>query len=271
MIEVLAFPFMQRALMAGVIVGVVCSLIGVFVVLRGLAFIGDGVAHASFAGIALGVFLGLPPVGVAFFVCAAFAVLTGVVSRLGEIREETSIGMLFAAFLAVGVILIRWIPSGELDVLSLLFGNVLTLSPDHINTASLCGAVVVLLVALFYKEFSSIVFDEEFSWMIGIPARLLSYLLLVLMAAAIVISIRLVGVIMVSALIVTPAATALQLSGDFDRVTIFSVIIGVFSIIIGLLASYHLNAPPGASVVAVATALFVASVIWRRGIRQIFS
>lgn len=264
MIELLSYGFMQRALAAGAVVGLVCSIVGVFVVLRGLSFIGAGISHAAFAGVAVSLLLGIPPLFGAFVFCALIAVVIGYASRAGRIREDTSIGIFFAASMAFGVALLGALPGSNVDVFSYLFGGILTVGRFDLYLSLVLGAVVLGLVWLFYKELVAVVFDENLARIGGTPAVFLAYLLLVLLALTVVVSMSLVGVILVSALIVTPAATALQLARDFDRVVLVSAIIGVGSTEAGLVLSYYLNTAPGPSIVLLSTLIFLMAVLVRR-------
>lgn len=256
LLEILDYQFMQRALLAGALVGLVCSLLGVFVVLRGLAFIGAGISHAAFAGVGLALLLGFPPLFGAFLFCSLIAVLIGHFSRLGSVREDTSIGIFFAASMAFGVLLVAFLKNPNIDLMSYLFGGILTVSDYDLYVSFVLGLVVLAILLFLYKEFVNISFDEELAAISGLPARSLSYLLLVLLALAVVVSMSLVGIILVSALIVTPAATALQLERDIDRVMITAGAIGVLSTELGLLLSFYIDSAPGPTIVVFSTLIF---------------
>lgn len=256
-------PFMERALVAGAAVGLLCSVLGVFVVLKGLAFMGDGIAHAAFAGIALGLLVGVPPLGAALVFCALFALVVGYFSKIGRVREDTTIGIFFSASMALAVVLLSVLRKNSADIMVYLFGSILTVSRVELTQALTIVAVVLIILGALYKEFFAIVFDEEFAGRSGIPARALSYLLLVLMAVSVVTAVRLAGVVLVSSLIVAPAATALQLSRSFFRVVLLSAVCGVSATIGGILLSYHLDTPPGATVVLVLTLLFLTATLAR--------
>jgi len=264
MLELLNYSFMQRAFLAGGVVGLVCSLLGVFVVLRGLSFIGAGISHAAFAGVALGLLLGVPPIFSAFVFCSLIAVAIGYASRVGKIKEDTSIGIFFAASMAFGVLLIGLLKNQNVDLLSYLFGGILTLSGYDLYVSLILGICVLLCIALLYKEMVSVVFDEELARISGVPSSLIIYLLLILMALAVVVSMTLVGIILVSALIVTPAATALQLVKDVDKAMWVSGVLGVLSTESGLVLSYYLNTAPGPTIVLLSTLGFLAAVLFRK-------
>lgn len=264
MLELLQYDFMQRALLAGALVGLVCSVVGVFVVLRGISFIGDGIAHSALAGIAGGLFLGVPPLFAAFIFCSFMACVMGYASRSGRLKEDTSIGIFFAASMALGVVLMGMLKGGSLDLLSFLFGSVLTISDYDLYVSLSFTIIVLVLVLLLYKEFVAIVFDEELARISGLPVRFLQYLMFVMIALTVVASLRVAGIVLVSALIVTPAATAMQLSRDIDRITLISGVCGILSVEAGLMLSYYLDASPGATIVLFATSLFLLSLVWRQ-------
>ncbi len=263
MLELLDYNFMQRALVAGALVGIVCSVMGVFVVLRGLAFIGAGLSHAAFAGVALGLLLGVEPVLSAFIFCSLVAVGVGHLSRIGHIKEDTSIGIFFAASMAFGILIVGLLKNKNIDLMSYLFGSILTISDYDLYLIIVLGVIVLFTLFLFYKEFVTVIFDEEHALLCRMPVKFLSYLLLILLASSVVVSINVVGVILVSALIVIPAATALQLARDFDRVMLISGVLGVGMTEFGLLSSYWLNTAPGPTIVLFATAIFVLVIAYK--------
>lgn len=262
--ELLGTPLLSQALLAGVLVSVVCAALGVFVVLRGWSFLGVGISHSAFAGVALGLLLGINPLLTAMLFCSVVALGIGTLSRAGKVSEDTSIGIFFAATMALGFVLMSYAPNPNVDVMGYLFGNILAVSREFLLYAVLTSAVVVGILALFYKEFVLLAFDEELAPLCRIPARALNLLLLVLVAIAIVLSVRVVGSILVAALLVTPAATALQLARDFDRVMLLAILIGVATTVVGLLSSYYLDTGPGATITLLGALVFVVAAGARR-------
>jgi len=254
--EILAYTFMQRALVASVIIGVVCAVIGTYVVLRGLSFIGAGIAHASFGGVALGFLLGVNPFLSAIVFCLLTAWGIGWASTEGEIKEDTAIGIFFASTMALGVLFIGLMKAYNVDLFGYLFGSVLGVTEQDIWLSLIVGGVVLLAVVLLYKELKFVTFDQEMAEVVGLPATFLYFLLLSLMALTVVISIKVVGVILVSALLVIPPATAYQVSDDFGRMMFLSIAVGVGSAVIGLFLSYWLDVASGATIVLTATTLF---------------
>ncbi len=268
--EILEYTFMQRAIISAVLIGVVCSVVGVYVVLKGLSFIGAGIAHASFGGVALGFFLGWNLVATTMVFCLATAWGIGLVSQRGRIREDVAIGILFSATMALGILLVSLLKGYNIDLVGFLFGSVLAVTPEDLWLTVALVAALLLLVGLFYKELLFITFDPEMAQVVGLPAKALYFLLLGLMAVTVVVSIKVVGIILVEALIVTPAAAAYQLTNDFRRMMAISVAIGVGSSLAGLFLSYWINTPSGGTMVLTATfAFFLAAVLSpkRRGLR----
>ncbi|MDP2936985.1 MAG: metal ABC transporter permease [Dehalococcoidia bacterium] len=254
--DILQYAFMQRALISAVVVGTVCSVIGVYVILKGLSFIGAGIAHASFGGVALGFILGWNLVGTALIFCLATAWGVGLVSRKGRIREDVAIGILFSATMALGILLVSLLKGYNVDLIGFLFGSVLAVTPEDLWLTVVLALAILLVVGLLYKELLFITFDTEMAQVVGLPATALYFLLLGLMAVTIVVSIKVVGIILVEALIVTPAATAYQLTTDFRRMMVLSVAIGVGAAVAGLFFSYWLNTPSGGTMVLTATIVF---------------
>ena len=261
MFDILGYSFMQRALLASTLIGVVCAVIGVYVVLKGLAFIGSGIAHASFGGVALGFLFGWNIVLTATLFSLAGALGIGMVSRRSEVREDTAIGIFFTTSMAIGVVLVSRLEGYYQDLFGFLFGSVLAVTPADLWLSGLLGLGVLLVIALFYKELTFISFDQEMAQVIGVPAVSLYYLLLALIALTIVISIRVVGIILVEALIVTPAAAAYQLTDDFRRMMAIAVGIGVTSAVSGLFLSAMLDVASGATIVLTVTLLFGAAAL----------
>ncbi|NIM04825.1 MAG: metal ABC transporter permease [Armatimonadetes bacterium] len=260
MSDILQYGFMQRALIAGAVIGVICAVVGVYVVLRGMAFIGAGIAHASFGGVALGVLLGINPVVAALVFCLIIAWGIGILARKGEVREDISIGVFFAATMALGILVIGLTKGYQVDLFGYLFGSILAVTPQDLWISLILGAVVLSVVGLFFKDLLFITFDSEMAEVAGLPAERLHFVLLGLISLTVVLSMKVVGIILVSALIITPAAAAYQLTEDFRKMMALAVLIGVLAATLGLLLSYWLNTASGATIVLLATFFFLASV-----------
>jgi len=268
MIEFLVAPFefgfMQRALLGGVLVAAICALVGTYVVLRGLAFVGDALAHAAFPGVVIAYLLkGNIYLGALLFALAT-ALGIGLVSGRGRVSHDTAIGILFAGAFALGVLLMSMIQGYTVDLFSFLFGNVLGISERELWLVAFLGGVVVLTIRVFYKELLLLSFDPTVAEAMGYPVRAFNYLLLGLIAVTIVISIQVVGIILVVALLVTPSATASLLTERFFRMMLLGVLLAVLAAAIGLYLSYYLNVASGAAIVLVSTCLFFLALAGRR-------
>lgn len=268
MIEFLAAPFefgfMQRALVGGVLVAAICALVGTYVVLRGLAFVGDALAHAAFPGVVIAYLLkGNIYLGAMIFAVAT-ALGIGLVSRRSRVSYDTAIGILFAGAFALGVLLMSTIQGYTVDLFSFLFGNVLGISRRDLLLVGLLGALVVLTVVLLYKELLLLSFDPIVAEAMGYPVQALNYLLLGLIALTIVISIQAVGIILVVALLVTPSATAYLVTDRFFRMMLLGILLAVLAAVVGLYLSYYLNVASGAAIVLVSTCLFFLVLATRR-------
>ena len=264
----MAYAFMQRGLLASLIVGVVCAVIGCYVVLRGMAFLGDALAHAILPGIAIAYLLqGNLTVG-ALVAAVAVALLIGLFSRQGTIREDTAIGILFAAALSLGVALISSIRTYAVDLSHILFGNVLGVSSSDLWLAGGLGILVLIAVAIFYKPFLVISFDPVLAATLRWKAELLRNVLLILLALTIVVSLQTVGVGLVAAMLVTPAATAYLLTRRLPVMMVISALVGAFSSLVGLYVSYYANIASGSAVVLMATICFLLAFLFapRRGV-----
>jgi ABC-type Mn2+/Zn2+ transport system permease subunit len=259
MLDTFHYAYMQKALIAGVLIGGLCAVIGVYVVLKGLSFIGAGISHASFGGVAIGVALGVDPVWSAVVFCMVVAWGIGLVSRSGRVKEDTAVGIFFASTMALGVLIIGLLPGYQIDLFGYLFGSILAVTQQDVWTTVAITAIVVGCVAFFYKDLMFVAFDAETAQVTGVPAGRLYFLLITMMALTVVMSIKVVGIVLVSALIVTPAAAAFQLTESFKKMMALAVIFGVSSSVLGLVLADVLGIAPGATIVLLATLAFFAS------------
>ena len=253
----LGYEFFVRALLAAIVVGTVCAVVGTFVVLRGIAFIGDAVAHAAFPGVVAAFILGIP-----FYLGAAVAAVgtslaIGYVTRRARIRADTAIGVLFAGTFALGVFLYSTIEGYVADLFSYLFGYLLSTDLSDLVALALLGGLVLLVVGILWKELLYATFDPLGAQASGLRVDLLEYLFLALVALTIVISLQAVGIILVVAMLVTPAATAQLLTSRFGALMGTAVVVGIGSAVTGLYLSYWLDVASGATIVLVQTALFL--------------
>lgn len=257
LLQPLSYAFMQRGLLAALIVGVLCAVIGCYVVLRSMAFLGDALAHAILPGVAIAYLLGGSLLLGALVAAVVVALGIGVISRRGTIKEDTAIGILFAAALALGVALISSIRTYAVDLSHILFGNVLGVSPDDLWVMVILGAGILAVLITLYRPFLVVSFDPILARTLRLPAEGLRSLLLVLLAVTIVVSMQTVGIGLVAAMLVTPGAAAYLLTRRLPVMMVIAALIGGFSSLAGLYLSYYLNIVSGAAIVLVATAIFL--------------
>lgn len=270
MIGVLQYQFMQNALLAAILVGIACGIVGTFVVVKRLVFISGGIAHAAFGGIGLGFLLNVNPT----FTAIPFSILSalgiGSISRRVKITEDSAIGILWSLGMALGILFIGLSPGYAPDLFSYLFGSILTVPGVDLIIMIVIDILIISTVWFFYKELQAISFDEEFSEIVGVPTRLLYLLLLCLIAFSIIMMIRVVGIILVIALLTMPAVMARQYVNRLKPMIIYSSIIAVVLTITGLLFSYWFNLPSGATIVLTLAAAFGLSSLLRNRLISVF-
>ena len=257
LLDPLSYEFFVRALVAAVIVGTVCAVVGTFVVLRGIAFIGDAVAHASFPGVVAAFLLSIPFYLGAAVAAVATALAIGYVTRRARIRADTAIGVLFAGTFALGVFLYSTIEGYVADLFSFLFGYLLSIDLNDLIALAVLGALVLAIVGVFLKELLYATFDPLGAAASGLRVDWLEYLFLALVALTIVISLQAVGIILVVAMLVTPAATAQLLTVRFGSLMGLAIAVGVASSVAGLYLSFWLDVASGATIVLVQTGIFL--------------
>ena len=264
----LAYPFMVRGLIASLLVGTTCAILGTYVVLKGMAFFGDALAHAILPGVAVAYLAGWPLFAGALVTGVGVALGIGALTRRGHLKEDTAIGILFSGSFALGIALLTTVEAYTVDLTHFLFGNVLGVSPTDLwLTAGLAG-LVLLLMAAFYKEFLVMAFDPVLARVLRLPTTFLHYLLLVMLAVTVVVSLQTVGVALMVAMLVTPAATAYLLTRRLLPMMGLAALFGSFSAVAGLYLSFYLNVASGPAVVLVCTLLFLLALFLspRRGL-----
>lgn len=261
LLEPLALSFFVRALIASMVVGMVCAVVGTYVVLRGVAFIGDAIAHAGFPGVVVAYMTGIPFYFGAAVAAVGTALAIGFVTKRAGIRQDTVIGVLFAGTFAFGVFLFSTIDGYVADLFSFLLGNVLAISMDDLAGLLVLGLLVLAIVGLLWKELLYATFDPLGAAASGIKVERLEYLFLALVALTVVISLQAVGIILVVAMLITPAATAQMLAARFTHLMGLAALVGVTSAVIGLYLSYWLDVASGATIVLVQTVLFVVALV----------
>ena len=263
-LEPLQYAFMVRGMIAAVLVGIVCAVVGTYVVLRGMAFFGDALAHSILPGVAIGYLVG-GGVGPALFWWALIAAIVsslgiGAISRSTKIKEDTSIGVIFAGMFALGVALISTVRSYSIDLAHFLFGDVLGIQSGDLWLVIIFGGFVLITIFAFYKEFMILSFDPILAVTLRLPVRSLEVLLLVLIAVSIVVTLQTVGVSLTVAMLVTPAATAYLITKRMQVMMMIGVSIAIISGVVGLYLSYYLSIASGAAIVLTCTAVF--GLIW---------
>lgn len=249
MLEALQYDFIRNALLAGLLAAVACGIIGVYVVVKRIVFISGGIAHASFGGIGLGYLVGISPVLGAMLFALASALGIGVVTRKKKMTEDTAIGILWAMGMALGVIFIGRAPGYAPDLFSYLFGNILTVPSSDLILMLVLDAIILITVIALFKEFLAVSFDEEFGTVVGVPVGVLYVLLLCMIALTVVVLIRVVGIILVIALLTIPAALARQITHDIGKMMILAVFFGAAIAFGGLWLSYESDLASGATIV----------------------
>jgi manganese/iron transport system permease protein len=257
----LSYGFMQRGLAAALIVGIVCAVMGTFVVLKGLAFIGDAVSHAAFPGLVIAHILGLPLVVGGSVAAVGTALAIGVVSHGSGLRFDTTVGVLFAGTFAFGVMLQSTLESYTGDLMGYLLGQVLGITTADVIAVAVLGIAVLVIVGFLRKELLYATFDPLGAAASGLPVPFLEYLLLGLLGVTIVVGIQAVGIILVVAMLVTPAATAQLLVTRVGRLVVLSVVLAMLSVVLGLYVSFYWDLAAGATIVLFETLMFAIALV----------
>ncbi len=264
MLEALQYEFMRNALLAGLLASVACGVIGVYVVTKRLVFVSGGIAHASFGGIGLGYLVGINPVLGAMLFTVASALGMGLVTRRTRLPEDTAIGIMWAVGMALGIIFIGLAPGYAPDLFSYLFGNILTVPTPDLLLMLLLDIAIVLVVVALYREFMALSFDEEFSRVVGVPVEAVYLLLLCLVALTVVVLIRVVGIILVIALLTIPAALARQFTRSLRMMMLLAVLFGAVFTFGGLWLSFLFDLASGATIILLGGVVLLASFAFSR-------
>jgi len=265
LVQPLRYPFMIRGLLASLMVGTICAVVGTYVVLRGMAFFGDALAHAILPGVAVAYLIEINLFWGALVMGLLTAVGIGYVSEHGQVKEDTAIGVIFAACFALGVALLSTVQTYSVDLTHILFGNVLGVSSADLWLTAGLGILTLLAVVLLYKELLVVSFDPILAATLRLPLSLLNYLLLALIALAVVVSLQTVGVALMVAMLVTPAATAYLLTRRLWHMMIVGAVVGAVSSVAGLYLSFYINVASGAAVVLVCTGFFILAFLFSPG------
>ncbi|MBN2109768.1 MAG: metal ABC transporter permease [Methanosarcinaceae archaeon] len=257
MLEILQYGFMQNALTAAILASIACGIIGVYVVVKKIVFITGGISHASFGGIGIGYYLGMKPLYGLIPFSLLSAIVMGLVSKRSKVAEDTIIGILWSLGMAIGIILIYLTPGYAPDLMSYLFGNILTVPRSDIYLMFALDIVIIILVYAFYKEFMALCFDEEFSMVAGIDVEKLYLLLLCLIALTIVLLIKVVGIILIIALLTMPASLSRHYTNNLKKMMYLAILFGAFFSVTGLFLSYTFDIPSGATIILVMSTVYM--------------
>ncbi len=257
MLEILQYSFMQRALLAGMIIGILCPLIGIFIVLRRMSLIGDCLSHVALAGIAAGILTGIYPLAMALGASVVAALAIEKLRKAYEQYAELAIAIILSAGIGTAVVLISMAKSFNVDLFGYLFGSITTVLPEDLKVISFLGLFIIISVVLLYKELFYIAFDEEAAVLSGIPVRWINIFFIVVVAATITLSMRIVGVLLVSSLMVIPVATSLQIARSFKQAMIFSLIFAELAVISGIIVSFHFELASGGTIVLTSIAILL--------------
>ena len=260
-IEALSYGFMQKALIAGIAVGLICSFMGTFLVLRRYSLFGDGIAHVAFGGISVGLFLGVFPLWTAFIVSIFGGIGLQKLRQSTKISGDAAVAVVLVSGLAVGVILVSSSGGFSVDLFSFLFGSILLISnEDTIMILAISSGIIATLLVL-QKQFLHLTFNEEQAKLVGLRTTLLNYAFVILASITVVTSMRLVGILLISALIVIPNITAMMFGKGFKKTVCISMGISVISVIGGILLSYSLNLAPSGTIVVIAVGILVGTLV----------
>lgn len=260
-VEALQYDFMRNALITGVLVSIACGIVGTFVVAKRIVFISGGIAHAAFGGIGLGYLLGFNPVlgAMGFSLLAAMGM--GVIQRKSHQRIDTLIGVLWAMGMALGIVFIDLAQGYKADLMSYLFGSILAVPVNDLFLMLLLDVIIVVVVALLYKELVAVSFDETYAEVQNVPVGLISTIMLCMIACTVVMVMRVVGIIMVIALLTIPAAISAKFLKDIRKIMVAACVLGVLFTTSGLILSYYLNLSSGALIILVAAAFYLLSLM----------
>lgn len=264
MLELFSYGFMVRGFEAGLIIAIIAPLIGIFLVLRRYSLIADTLAHVSLAGVAIGLLLKINPL--------ITAIITSVISSIGieklriskKIFGESALSIFLSGSLALAIILISFAHGFGVNLFSYLFGSITTVKQTDVYIVGILGILVIAAIIAFYKEFLYVTVDEEAARVSGVPTKFINLLLIILSAFTVSLAIPIVGVLLISALIVVPVVTALQLKISFKKTILAAELISIFSVIAGIISSFYLNLSTGGTIVFIAIAIFIVVMIYKR-------
>lgn len=260
----LAFGFLQKALISGVLIATTCAILGVFLVLRKEAMVGHGFSHLAFAGVALGLWLNLLPLASALLVSAGAVFIMVKVKEKAGLYGDTVIGIISSLGMASGIIMASLGRGFGAEMMGFLFGDILAISRAEVVLTAVLSLIVIALVAVNYPSLLFMTFDRESALAAGIKVRKMDYLLVFVTATSVVLGMKIVGILLISALLIIPAATGLQLAASFKSALLFSVLTALFAVVGGLVLSIKLNIPSSAAVIIVSLIVFSLTFLWKK-------
>lgn len=266
-INFLQYSFIQKAFLAGSFTAIICSVLGLFLVLRKMSLIGDGLSHVSFGAIAAGLFFGLYPFYIAMPVAMIASLLILKISKKAKVYGDAAIGIVSAMGIASAVILTSASRGFNADLFSYLFGNILSISSAEVILSAILSLAVLVIIYLFYWDLFSVAFDEEYAKTTGIKTNFINTLLILLTAITVVLSVKIVGIMLVSALLILPAVTALQFARGFKTTIIIAIIISLVSIFSGITLSFLLDLPTGAIIVIINVLFFGLALLFKKSLK----
>jgi len=264
LLNFLEYSFVQKAFIAGIFIALTCSSLGLFLVLRKMSLIGDGLSHASLGAIALGLFLGIYPFYIALPIIVIMSILILKISEKTKIYGDSIIGMISAFGISVGIILASISNGFNVDLFSYLFGNILSINNNEVILSIILSLIVLIIIYLFYWDLFSVTFDEEYAKTTGIKTNNINTLLAILTGITVALSIKIVGIMLISALLIVPAITALQFNQSFKKTFLIANIISVLSLLLGIIISFLLDLPTGATIVMVNIIFFSISFLIKK-------
>jgi zinc transport system permease protein len=259
----ISYPFIQRAIVVGCIIGITAAVLGVFVTLRNMSFYADAISHSALAGIALGLLLNISPFLSAVVFCIILGIGTVFIKHRSQASIDTVIGILFAGGLSLGVVLLSLLQGYRNDLFSFLFGDILAITWDDIALAAGLGAVILTFLLFTSKRLLLSTFSTDFSYVRGIDVRRLEYAFFIITSLTIALSIKMIGIILITGLLIIPAAIAKNIAQSFKQTVIYSMIASIVSTLIGITISYYLNIPSGPAIILVGIMLFIFSALFR--------
>jgi zinc transport system permease protein len=262
--EAIQYSFVQRALISGAFLGCCCAFLGVFLVLRRLSLIGDGLAHVGLAAVGLGLFLNMSPIWVSIPLVMFASLWILWLSDKADVYADAAIGLVSAVSVAAGITLASVGKGFNVDLFSFLFGSILSISQTEVILSVILSLIVIGTVCLFYHELFAIAFEEEYAHVLGIPVEKINKILILCTALTVSLGIRIVGTMLISSLIIFPAVTALQVAKGFRAAMVLAAILSVLSVVSGVFISYLADLPTGATIVLVNFALFVLVFFYKK-------